>query len=112
FGKRTQLVAHLARLLDAHLRLERDHLYAACGARWVDRAPIYDACEDHELLEHAASALLKTRVSDVRFGARLRSVRELFARKVKSDERRLFQRAKAALGDEELDRIGDAIARG
>jgi hypothetical protein len=111
-GKRTQLVARLARALEAHLRLEREHLYASCAAKMIDRQPVYEASEAQSLLRHAAQALVRTRVTDVRFSARLQSMRRLFANKVKLDERALFQRAKSVLTDEELDRIGASIARG
>jgi len=111
-GKRTQLVARLARALEAHLRLEREHLYAACVAKLHDRQPVYEASEAQSLLRHATHALVRTRVTDVRFAARLQSVGNLFAAKVRLDERDLFQRAKSALSDEQLDRIGASITRG
>ena len=55
--------------------------------------------------------LLRTRATDVRFAARLALVQRLFERHVVMEEDWMFPKAKRALHDEALDRLGAEIHR-
>jgi hypothetical protein len=111
-GRRTARVAHLVRAIEAHSRVEETVFYAAFAARVEgDERRLYEAFEDHALLRFAAGSLLRTRATDVRFPARLKLVQQLFRRHAAVEEDWMFPRAKRALHDEELDRIGVELSR-
>jgi hypothetical protein len=111
-GRRTSLAAHLVRTVEAHSRIEETVFYAAFAARVTGaEAHLYGAYEGHALLRFAAGNLLRTRATDVRFGARLNLVHDLFDRHVMLEEDWMFPKAKRALHDEVLDRIGVEIER-
>ena len=111
-GKRTALMAHLVRAVDAHSRIEETVFYAAFSERVHGvEGRLYEAYEGHALLRFAAGNLLRTRATDVRFAARLKLVRDLFDRHTLLEEDWMFPKAKRALHDEALDRIGVEIER-
>jgi len=111
-GRRTAAVAQLVRAVEAHSRVEETVFYAAFAERVgsVDSC-LYEAYEDHALLRFAAVNLLRTRATDVRFAARLKLLHALFQRHAVIEEDWMFPKAKRALHDEALDRIGGEIAR-
>ena len=118
-GGRTALVARLVRVVDAHSRCEERLLYPLLAerirARGPDRAELedryYRACEEHAMTRLVARMLLQTRVTDVRFEARLALLRRTFTSHAEGEEDWLFQRAKRDLTDEQLDRVGDDLLR-
>jgi hemerythrin superfamily protein len=111
-GRRTALVAQLVRAIEAHSRVEEGVFYAAVSAHvGEEKARLYEAFEDHALLRFAAANLLRTRATDVRFAARLKLVHDLFHRHAAVEEDWLFPKAKRALHDEALERIGQEIER-
>jgi hemerythrin-like domain-containing protein len=111
-GRRTALVAQLVRAIEAHSRVEETVFYAAFSARIeTDEARLWEAFENHALLRFAAHNLLRTRATDVRFAARLKLVHQLFRRHAHTEEDWMFPKAKRALHDEVLDRIGTEIER-
>jgi hypothetical protein len=111
-GKRTAAVVQLVRTIEAHSRVEETVFYGAFVERIGSAEPrLYEAFESHALLRFAALKLLRTRATDVRFGARLRMVRELFERHVHIEEDWMFPKAKRALLDEILDEIGTDLER-
>jgi len=111
-GRRTALVAELVRAIDAHSRVEENVFYAAFAARIEsDEGRLWDAFEGHALLRFSAHKLLRTRATDVRFAARLKLLQQLFRRHAHTEEDWMFPKAKRALHDEALDRIGAEIER-
>jgi hypothetical protein len=114
-GQRTSLVAGLARQIRAHTCAEERALYAACWAQMepddADRRAICDAYEANALLRFAAEALVQTRVTDVRFAPRLRTLERAFAHHASCDEDAVFPKAKRIFTDEILDQVGLAIER-
>jgi hemerythrin superfamily protein len=111
-GRRTALVAQLVRALEAHSRVEETVFYAAFAARCGgDEARLWEAFEHHALLRFAALNLLRTRATDVRFAARLKTLQVLFHKHAHTEEDWMFPKAKRALQDEALDRIGTEIER-
>ena len=111
-GRRTALVAQLSRMIDAHVRVEEAYLYPLCAARMCgNRGPLHEACEQHALTRFAADNLLRTRATDVRFGVRLKLVRDLFERHASDEEDWMFPKAKRNLTDEQLDALGGDLAR-
>jgi hemerythrin superfamily protein len=111
-GRRTAAVAQLVRAVEAHSRVEESVFYAAFAARVDgDEGRLWEAFEDHALLRFAALNLLRTRATDVRFAARLKLVEQLFSRHALAEEDWMFPKAKRALHDEVLDRIGTEIER-
>lgn len=111
-GRRTALVVRLSRMIDAHLHIEEMYLYPMCAERMRgDRGPLHEAREKHTLARFVADNLLRTRVTDVRFGVRLRLVRDLFDRHASEEEDWMFQKAKRELTDEELDVLGSDLER-
>jgi hypothetical protein len=111
-GRRTALVTQLVRAVEAHSRIEETVFYAAFAARIPGvEARLYEGFEDHALLRFAAVNLLRTRATDVRFAARLKLVHDLFTRHAAGEEDWMFPKAKRALHDEALDRIGAEIER-
>ncbi len=111
-GRRTAVAAQLVRAVEAHSRIEETVFYAAFTERIPGvEARLYEGFEDHALLRFAAVNLLRTRATDVRFAARLKLVHDLFARHAAGEEDWMFPKAKRALHDEALDRIGTDIER-
>lgn len=111
-GLRTSMVAQLSRMIDAHVRIEETYLYPMCAERMAgDRKPLHDAYEKHGLARFAADNLLRTRVTDVRFEARLRLLRDVFTHHADEEEGILFPKAKRGLTDEQLDVIGSDLER-
>ena len=111
-GRRTARVAQLVRAIEAHSRVEETVFYAAFAAHVEgDERRLYEAYEDHALLRFAAGSLLRTRATDVRFPARLKQVQQLFKRHAAVEEDWMFPRAKRALHDEVLDRIGVELSQ-
>ncbi|APR79502.1 Regulator of cell morphogenesis and NO signaling [Minicystis rosea] len=111
-GRRTALVAQLVRAVEAHSRVEETVFYAAFSARiGGEEARLWEAFENHALLRFAALNLLCTRATDVRFAARFKLLHQLWKRHVHVEEDWMFPKAKRALSDEALDRIGTEIER-
>jgi hemerythrin superfamily protein len=110
-GQKTGLVVRLVRMIEAHSRSEERHLYGKYAEIAGDPSRLYSGHEIHALTRHAADTLLRTRVSDVRFAARLRVVRNLFEQHASSEEDWLFQAAKRDITDEHLDEIGNELER-
>jgi hypothetical protein len=111
-GRRTALAAQLVRAVEAHSRVEETVFYAAFTARVSAAEPrLYDAFEAHALLRFAAENLLRTRATDVRWDARRKLVHDLFERHAAVEEDWMFPKAKRALHDEALDRIGEDLER-
>jgi hypothetical protein len=113
-GERAKLVTSLVRMIEAHVEAEGHHLYAACAERAAGGAHegrFRDACESRALVRFAAENLLAVRVTDVRFEARVEILRRQFESHADEEEGYVFQRAKTELTDEELDVIGEKIAR-
>lgn len=110
-GRRTLLVARLVQAIEAHSRVEERVFYPALFDRIQgDRGRLYEAFEDHVLVRFAAVNLLATRVTDVHFMARLKLVDHLFRNHAGVEEEWVFPKAKRAIHDEVLDRIGGEIA--
>jgi hemerythrin superfamily protein len=110
-GRRASMIAQLVRAVEAHSRVEETVFYAALSRVDGVEGRLYEGFEDHALLRFAAVNLLRTRITDVRFGARLRLVHDLFTRHALIEEDWMFPKAKRALHDEQLDRIGTEIER-
>jgi hemerythrin superfamily protein len=111
-GRRTAAVAQLVRAIEAHSRVEESVFYSAFVERvGCSESRLYEAFEDHALLRFTAENLLRTRATDVRFAARLKMVQQLFERHALIEEDWMFPKAKRALHDEALDRLGDEIER-
>jgi hypothetical protein len=111
-GKKTLAVVQLVRTLEAHSRVEETLFYGAFVELIGTAEPrLYEAFEAHALLRFAARKLLRTRATDVRFGARLLVVRDFFERHTNIEEDWMFPKAKRALQDETLDTIGERIER-
>jgi hypothetical protein len=111
-GQRTAGVAAMVRAVEAHSRVEESVFYAAFAEQVGSAAErLYEAYEDHALLRFAAVNLLRTRATDVRFGARLKLLHDIFARHVVVEEDWMFPKAKRAFTDEALDRIGAELDR-
>jgi hypothetical protein len=111
-GRRTGLVARLVRAVEAHSRTEETIFYAAfSGQVGGSEAKLYEGYEAHALLRFAAGNLLATRATDVRFPARLKLALDLFRRHARTEEDWMFPKAKRALHDEALDRIGVELSR-
>lgn len=112
-GQRGLLVGALVRWIGMHLDAEEQHVYRALTERASggEHAPrLRAALEAHSLVRFAADNLARTRVTDLRFGARLMLLRWMFAEHADQEECFVFQRAKSALTDEQLDRAGQRIA--
>jgi hypothetical protein len=114
-GRRGTLAVQLVRTVEAHSRVEETVFYAAftervTGVRGGDPR-LYEAFEGHALLRFAAVNLLRTRATDVRFAARLKLVHDFFERHAALEEDWMFPKAKRALHDEVLDRIGVEVER-
>jgi hemerythrin superfamily protein len=111
-GRRTTMVTQLWRRIDAHVRVEETYLYPLCALRMGgDRSPLHQAYEKHDLTRFAADNLLRTRATDVRFEARLKLLRDLFAHHAGDEEDWMFPKAKRDLTDEQLDALGCDLAR-
>lgn len=111
-GRRSSLVADVVRAVEAHSRAEERAFYGTFSERiGGDDGRLYEAFELHAVLRFAAANLLRTRATDVRFVARLKLVRQLFARHAAIEEDWMFPKAKRSFGDEELDRIGLDVER-
>lgn len=113
-GARAKLTVSLVRHVEAHLSAEARHLYAVCVEKMAGREHqphLRDAWETHALVHFAAGNLLQTRVTDVRFPSRLKLLHRTFMEHARAEEGDLFQRAKTELTDEQLDAIGERIAR-
>ncbi|XYH92316.1 hemerythrin domain-containing protein [Sorangium sp. So ce1128] len=111
-GLRTSMVAQLSRMIDAHVRIEQTYLYPVCAERMGgDKKPLHEAYEKHGLARFAADNLLRTRATDVRFEARLKLLRDVFADHADEEEGVLFPKAKRGLTDEQLDVIGCDLER-
>src|SRR6185369_5507943 len=111
-GRRITLVVQVVRAVEAHSRAEERAFYGAfCGRIGGADGRLYEGFEHHALLRFAAANLLRTRAGDVRFGARVETVRQLFARHAAVEEDWMFPRAKRVFHDEDLDRIGVEVER-
>lgn len=110
-GRRTAMIAQLVRAVEAHSRVEETVFYAALSRVDGMEGRLYEGFEDHALLRFAAVNVLRTRITDVRFHARLKLVHDLFMRHALIEEDWMFPKAKRALQDEVLDRLGTEIER-
>lgn len=97
--------------LEAHVRVEEAYVYVACAGKIHGDVSVEDAVAEHARILGIARSLLASPPLGPRFSARLAALTERFARHAEHEEDIVFPRLKCALTDEELDVLGEEIAR-
>ena len=113
--KRTELLAQIARELKAHTTIEEEIFYPAfkeAGQKSDDDKMYFEALEEHRAAgELVLPDLLRTEVDSEKFSGRAKVLKELFEHHADEEEKEMFKRARALMGKEALETLGDQLAR-
>ena len=110
---RTELLEKIAAEIEAHTTVEEEIFYPAfkeAGEKSDDAKIYFEALEEHRAAgELVLPDLLKTEVATDQFGGRAKVLKELIEHHADEEEKEMFPRAKALLGKERLDQLGEAM---
>ena len=111
--KREQLLEKIDAELRAHARIEERILYPefreAAKAK-EDLKLYFEATEEHELAEQVLDSLGETDVTDERFGAKAKVLKDLVLHHAQEEEKEMFPRVKKLFDNEALAEMGERLA--
>jgi hemerythrin-like domain-containing protein len=111
-SERSDLVREIVKSLELHTRIEEEIFYPAVRRLGTERAEdmVLEAYEEHHVVKTMMCELSGADPEDERFAAKLTVLKELVQHHVEEEEEEMFKLAKK-LGTEELDAIGEEMAR-
>jgi hypothetical protein len=106
-----QLLGQIKQQLELHTRLEEEIFYPAIRGLETKKAEemIFEAYEEHHVVELVLAELPKVDPEDERFHAKMTVLQELIEHHVEEEEKEMFKLAKK-LGKDELAAIGEQMA--
>jgi hemerythrin-like domain-containing protein len=111
-AERKRLADRMVRELSIHAAVEEQLVYPALRQRIDGQAPqVLLALEEHHFAKLALAEIQRLQPSDERFEAKVHVLIENVRRHVEEEERELLPAMKRTLSPEELQSLGDALAR-
>jgi len=108
---RTELFERLERDLVAHEAIEEEIFYPALRDHPKARELVLESYVEHEVVDRLLGELKSTPVDDEVWGPKARVMIENLRHHVEEEETELFKKARAAFDREELDELGQRMAR-
>jgi hemerythrin superfamily protein len=113
--KRKELLQKIQTNLTVHNTIEEEIFYPAfkkAGDGKDDAKMYFEALEEHRAAgELVLPDLLRTEVDSEKFSGRAKVLKELFEHHADEEEKEMFKRARALMGKEALEALGDQLAR-
>lgn len=113
--KRKELLQKIQVNLTVHNTIEEEIFYPAfkkAGDGKDDAKVYFEALEEHRAAgELVLPDLLRTEVDSEKFSGRAKVLKELFEHHADEEEKEMFKRARALMGKEALEALGDQLAR-
>lgn len=113
--KRTELLGKVAKEIKVHTTIEEEIFYPAfkqAGEKSDDAKMFFEAMEEHRAAgDLVLPDLLKTDVTSDQFGGRAKVLKELIEHHAGEEEKEMFPRAKALLGKQRLQELGEQMAQ-
>ena len=107
---RTELLATIAKEIEVHAKIEEEIFYPAfkdAAGEGKDEAMYFEALEEHHCAgDLVLPDLLGTDVTSDKFSGRAKVLKELIEHHAAEEEKAMFPRAKALLGNETLRELG------
>jgi hypothetical protein len=108
-NEKRALIQELATNLVAHSAIEKEILYKEMLGS--DEDGIREAYEEHALVEGLLFKIVNSSVTDQTLDAKLTVLKELIEHHVEEEEKEIFKKAKAELGEERLQELGARMER-
>ncbi|MGN6512441.1 MAG: hemerythrin domain-containing protein [Lysobacteraceae bacterium] len=112
--KRTELLAQIAKELEAHTSIEEEIFYPAfkeAGEKSDDDKMYFEALEEHRAAgDLVLPDLMKTSVTSEQFSGRAKVLKELVGHHADEEEKEMFPRARKLLGKQALADLGERLA--
>jgi hemerythrin superfamily protein len=104
---RIELLRELAGKLAAHMRIEEEIFYPR--AREITEDKIHESLEEHTLAAFALKRLAEIDPWHESFAAKAKALKELVMHHVEEEENELFPRIEQAIGETELQQMGEDL---
>lgn len=108
-GDKKAIREELAQNLVAHAVMEQEHLYPALKKVAGEEDEIDKAYVEHGLAAYALAQLLAARPNDETFRAKGQVLKDVVMHHVQEEETDMLKKAEAALGNEQLMRLGEEM---
>lgn len=95
--------------LDLHAHIEEKIFYPALENQAKTRDLILEAYEEHKQVKSLLRELSRSRAADEEWQAKAKVLQENVEHHVEEEENELFVKAQAAIGEEELEELGDRM---
>lgn len=108
-GSREQLFTQLKKELDLHAHVEETILYPALKEHEETRDLVSEAYEEHQEVKDLLTELQAMPKTGEDFEATLAELKDSVEHHVDEEENEMFEKARAALGQQQIDDIGQRI---
>jgi hypothetical protein len=108
--ERRKLFEAAADVLMSHVLIEEQHFYPAVKSKRTEDV-LLESLEEHLSLKRLLADLLELSVEDEHFEPKLHVLKEQSEHHHQEEEQKLFPKAKTLLSAEELETLGDSMAR-
>lgn len=113
--RRKQLLDQLAREVKIHAKIEEEVFYPAfkkaAERKKEDKELFFEATEEHHVVDLVLPELQGAAVDSEEFGARAKVLKELIEHHIQEEEKQMFARARALMGVEVLNALGEKMAK-
>jgi hemerythrin-like domain-containing protein len=96
--------------LEVHEAIEEEFLYPALKNQPKTRDIAFEAYEEHHVVDEVVGEMLDLPVSDETWTAKFTVMKENLEHHIQEEEDDMFEKARRALGDEELADLGERMA--
>lgn len=103
---RTELFAKLKTELDIHAQIEETIFYPAIKQEAETREIVLEGFEEHAVIKTLLGELDGGDVTNERWTAKLKVLKENVEHHVEEEEGEMFQKARQVLSEEQIDRLG------
>jgi iron-sulfur cluster repair protein YtfE (RIC family) len=107
---RTEIFEKLSLELRVHERREEEVLYPALRKHAEAKAIVLEGYEEHHVADSILGELAETEVTDERWAAKFKVLKESLEHHIEEEEGEMFSRARDAFDREELESMGDRMA--
>lgn len=108
--RRGEIFAQLAEVLMVHERREEEVLYPALQAHPKAKEIVLEGYEEHHVADVVLEELASTDVSDERWGAKFKVLKENLEHHIEEEEDEMFKKARQVFAQEELVALGERMA--
>lgn len=105
---KVKIVQELSQELNLHAQEEETIFYPAFRSAAKDEGMVQHALEEHQEVKDLLNSLTDE-LSDQELTSKIMELKQLLQDHVQEEEEEMFPKAREALGDSELERLGDRI---